>query len=79
MTNEQLNLDNISIAEAVQALYLDPHETLQDIYNKLTDAGIPDCIAIPATKKAFEITRNVVTQTLQRAIENQVNVDGWGV
>lgn len=77
ITNQ--TLDTMSFNETVNVLYLEPQELLQSIYNELTDAGIPSSIATPAAKKAFNLTRDAVTDTILKIIANQVNVSEWGV
>ena len=72
------SLDALSFNESVNLLYIEPQELLQSIYNELTDAGIPDSIAIPAAKKAFNLTRDTVSETLLKIIANQVDVSEWG-
>jgi len=76
ITNQ--TLDTMSFNETVNVLYLEPQELLQSIYNELTDAGIPDVIAIPAAKKAFNLTRDAVSETLLKIIANPVDVSEWG-
>ncbi|MBD1404584.1 hypothetical protein N4Q63_15590 [Leclercia adecarboxylata] len=76
ITNQ--TLDTMSFNETINVLYLSPEELLQSIYNELTDAGIPSSIALPATKKAFNLTRDAVTDTILKIIANQVDVSGWG-
>lgn len=76
ITNQ--TLDTMSFNETVNVLYLEPQELLQSIYNELTDAGIPSSIAIPAAKKAFNLTRDAVTDTILKIIDNQADVSGWG-
>ncbi|MBS6015046.1 MAG: hypothetical protein KIB48_12585 [Enterobacter cloacae] len=73
------SLDTLSFTDAVNLLYVEPVELLQSIYNEMTDAGVPDVIAIPATKKAFLLTRDCVTDTLQKVIANQADISEWGV
>ena len=73
------SLDNMSFTQSIECLYIDPVEMLQSIYNELTDAGIPDFIAIPAAKKAFTLTRDSVTETLRKILDNQASIDEWGV
>ncbi len=71
-------LDTMSFNQTISVLFLEPHEILQSIYNELTDAGIPDVIAIPAAKKAFNLTRDAVSETLLKIIANPVDVSEWG-
>lgn len=73
------SLDTLSFTDAVNLLYVAPVELLQSIYNEMTDAGVPDVIAIPATKKAFMLTRGAVTDTLQKMIAGQADISEWGV
>ena len=73
------SLDTLSFTKSVELLYIEPDELLQQIYNELSDAGIPDAIAILATKKAFMLTRDTVTDTLQRLIKGQADISEWGV
>lgn len=72
------SLDTMSFTQSVNLLYIEPQELLQSIYNELTDAGIPDIIAIPAAKKAFTLTRDSVTETLQKLIAGQADISEWG-
>ncbi|HGH4642017.1 TPA: hypothetical protein ACJIWV_003847 [Enterobacter asburiae] len=73
------SLDTLSFTDAVNLLYVEPVELLQSIYNEMAVAGIPDAIAIPATKKAFLLTRDAVTDTLQKLIAGQADISEWGV
>lgn len=73
------SLDTLSFTDALNLLYIEPVELLQSIYNEMTDAGITDVIAIPATKKAFLLTRDAVTDTLQKLIAGQADISEWGV
>lgn len=76
LTNESLG--TMSFNEVANLLYIEPQKLLQSIYNELTDSGIPDYIAIPAAKKAFILTRDAVSETLQKLIANQVDISEWG-
>lgn len=76
ITNQ--TLDTMSFNETLLSLYCEPQELLQSIFNELTDAGIPPYIAIPAAKKAFNLTRDAVSETLLKIIANPVDVSEWG-
>lgn len=79
ITIESLSLDNVSFNEGIRILYTEPQELLQVIYNDLTDAGTPGFIAVPASKKAFNLTRGTVTEALRQILDNPTSVDEWGV
>ncbi|NDO82107.1 hypothetical protein CJP72_15445 [Citrobacter sp. NCU1] len=74
---ETFNLDTVPFTDAVNIIFLEPEELLQGIYNELIDKGIPDFIALPATKKSVEISRAEIIKTLKRVFDNTTDVSAW--
>lgn len=74
---EAFNLDTVPFTGAVNTIFLEPEELLQGIYNELIDKGIPDFIALPATKKSVEISRAEIIKTLKRVFDNTTDVSAW--